>query len=431
MSIEEKMSVHYSVIDFHEVVVVGAGLAGLRATQKLSEQISDILVIEKDRGVGGLAWSPTIELPNGTKERVHAGPSEHMSTHTSVRRILEETRGSPDLDRNQQNLAKERYANELPETVILAEKELEMRMLQSGSMFTRIGDLNTRGSDVSPEKYLPWWDEAKRFIVTDGVQYMQTSAKSLTTSSYGVMAKYIRKCCENRGVQFHTDARVAGIRSANHGFIVSYIHDKRLQEVQCSNIVLAVPPRGLLGINLEKCSLNVRGRVRDLVGSCSEVFSTRVHFVYENAQTWLQKNAGTSAAHLIDNQSLFRWAIALSPTILLASYTDDETAKRLAESLRNNKEETCNRLLQDINARLSPGMALSRPTAVHVGGAHGVAAFHVRTNPQLNVSSIAAPDNGERFVIAGEWVSDPRLRGWMEGALQSGERAAKALLSRR
>jgi monoamine oxidase len=75
-----------------EVIVVGAGFAGLAAATELADAGIDVLVVEARDRVGGRVWSETIEAPDGAACVIERGAEFVLAGYTKLRELADRHR---------------------------------------------------------------------------------------------------------------------------------------------------------------------------------------------------------------------------------------------------------------------------------------------------------------------------------------------------
>lgn len=81
---------HFLTNGSPEVIVIGAGLAGLAAAHYLKRQGVDVLLLEKEKRIGGRVWTREWETPEGNRSMYEQGAQFFSDHFQTIRGLLNE-----------------------------------------------------------------------------------------------------------------------------------------------------------------------------------------------------------------------------------------------------------------------------------------------------------------------------------------------------
>jgi monoamine oxidase len=451
------------------VVVVGAGLAGLRAADVLRKAGRPVVVLEARERAGGRVL--TIRAPFSDGLHAEAGPSRIASAHQAVLRaarsfgltltLFESSHGSPVVSIN----GKPATAAELARGALNLDLKPDERALGPAALLDRyVGMLpdDLASPATTAMSWAGWrsydrmtWPEwlRSRGASRDAIRVMTLGGDSSDLSALYVLRQFamLRQSTQRYKIQGGMDllpgamasslgdivrysapvVRVTRESTGGRGprgsartrFRVDYRSNARVQSLTASRVIFAIPFTTLRDIEVRpRLSRQKEQAIRQLsyYGSARFLLQARSRF-------WGAADLNGSAR---TDRATETW-----------DSTFDQTATRrgiLAVNTGGASARAVAGMTPDESVRTGIGLAADAFPAIGSQFERGVAqrwasepwsrgAFAVFGPGQMSalMPSMAQPEDGIHF--AGEHTSS--WTGWMEGALQSGERAAREVLS--
>jgi monoamine oxidase len=450
------------------VVVVGAGLAGLRAADVLRKAGRPVVVLEARERAGGRVL--TIRAPFTDGLHAEAGPSRIASAHQAVLKaarsfgltltLFESSQGSSvvavngtpatiadvargalrlDLKPDERTLTPaallDRYVGTLPDDLASpATTTASWARWRSYDRVTWPEWLRSRGaspdairlmtlggdsSDLSAlyvlRQFAMLRQSTQRYKIQGGMDLLPRAMASSLGDSVRYDAPVVRVTRESAGGH-----GLPG--SANTRFRVDYRSNARVESLTASRVIFAIPFTTLRDIEMRpRLSRQKEQAIAQLsyYGSARFLLQARSRF-------WSSADLNGSAR---TDRATETW-----------DSTFDQTATRrgiLAVNTGGAVGRTIVDITPDESVKVGIGLAADAFPAIGSQVEKGVVqrwaaepwsrgAFAVFGPGQMSalMPSMARPENGLHF--AGEHTSS--WTGWMEGALESGERAAREVL---
>jgi monoamine oxidase len=410
--------------------VIGGGLSGLYAAYLLTESNHAVDLYESDKQVGGLvytsrhwgcAWRALLQkIPVA----VESGPSHHLSTQKRIMQLVKKLKL---IQQRTPTLPCYTFGSEQEVPVEELTKQLATACEENTHEHTFVNEVvGNENSDI--QAFLPWWDEIKNFTCQDflvGFHAEKDATLYYLPGGYTELIKALYKVLVDRGVQLYTNTRVTCVYESHNRVEISTKMKTQIYDAA----VLAIPVAALEKITI--VGKELQHAVSYATTNNLPQRSIRVYVLYTEKREFLQELIRQNKRNLVSSQHEFRWAMVVSADVLLLSYVDSDRADTLYEKLQHNKDKAVVDLLIGFNDfmcgfeidsnKSAPNMR--EGDAVVIGGAHGPSAYHINQKHSYNEKKLC----GLRTALAGEATSAPHLRAWMEGALQSAERACAAL----
>jgi monoamine oxidase len=451
------------------VVVVGAGLAGLCAAGVLRKAGRPVVVLEARERAGGRVL--TVRAPFADGLHAEAGPSRIASAHQAVLRaarsfgltltLFESSQGSSVVAIN----GKPATTAELARGALTLDLKPDERALIPAALLDRyVGALpdDLASPATTAASWAGWrsydrvsWPEwlRSRGASPDAIKLMTLGGDSSKLSALYVLRQFAmlrqstqrykiqggmdllpRAMASSLGDSVRYDAPVVRVTrestgrqelpgSARTRFRVDYRSNARVQSVTASRVIFAIPFTTLRDIEM------------------------RPRLSRQKEQAMAQLSYYGSARFLLQARSRFWSAADRNGSARTDRATEtwdatfDQTAPRrgiLAVNTGGASAGAVAGMTPDESVKFGIGLAADAFPAIGSQFEKGVVqrwasepwsrgAFAVFEPGQMStlMPSMARPENGLHF--AGEHTSS--WTGWMEGALQSGERAAREVLS--
>ncbi|MBE35276.1 MAG: hypothetical protein CMI16_06940 [Opitutaceae bacterium] len=394
------------------LLIVGAGVGGL-AVARLCASRYRVTVVERANRVGGLA--KTVACGDVV---VELGPSHHLSSHENLRALL--AYGVPSSPEKSFGESRE----------ILHCEERGGTPLDLSSIAEEERDALSRGDRPSRE-CVPWADETAAFSVGDAAEAASVSdGGEKLTARLGYQRTFSRvreRLEKEENVRFALDTTVASLRRQGEQFAIDPLPGEFFDAV-----VLACPPEALSKMSLPE---DVMARV-PTPEQTVPVASSRTVLCFRTVPDALRRlmNPGTHFTSDEDDARGYRWAVVISPTVLMLSYVDGERAERQLRGEVPPGELARSFLASLRRQRLLSGCLTAEQLVenadVHVGGS--LHAFHKGAAPPLTPLFLSRPRGvkGGAAPLVGEAYGPTVLRAWMEGACASAAEAARTLNAR-
>jgi monoamine oxidase len=441
------------------VVVVGAGLAGLRAAELLHRAGTPVVVLEARGRPGGRVH--TIRAPFAEAMYAEAGAIRIPPQHESVIQLAREHRLTlvPFESLSGSALITIRGVTaQVPEelktaTATLGLKPEEEGLGQAGLLQRYVGDLPASLADPHPpaDAYAEWrtydqvsWPEWLRSRgASDGaVALMTVGGDSRELSAlyvlrqfallqkasqfykiHGGMDQLPRAMARALGAIVRYNAEVVRIEQTDAGVELGYVERGRKKAVRARNVILAIPFSTLRRIDVRPA---FSGQMATAIAELPYFPATRL-LLQCRTSFWQQMGLSGTAR---GDQPAEMWDCTydLDATRgILGATVGGELGQTLAAMTRSRAMRTGTQLVAQtfpkVTGQFQRGVVYRWALDAWARGAFAV--FHPGQMSAM-MPDIAKPEG--RIHFAGEHTSS--WMGWMQGALESGERAAREVLER-
>jgi len=427
------------------VVIVGAGLAGLRAADLLRRAGRQVVVLEARERAGGRVM--TVRAPFDDGLHAEAGPIRIAGAHQAVLRAVRSfgltltpfasSQGSPvvaiqgkplpaaDVSREDQADLLDRYIGALPDD--LAEQAATADSYARWRSYDRLSwpeYLRSRGAPPATITRMTVGGDAtdlSALFVLRQFAMLRRSTQRYKIS--GGMDLLPRAMAAALGNVVRYNAAVVRVTRESPGFRVEYRADQRVERVAASRVIFTIPFTTMRTIEIRPRL----SRAKELaIAQLSYYAGTRVLL---QARTRFWRSADLSGSARTDRA-----------TEVWDSTFDQVTSRRgiLGASFGGGVGRTVLNMTPQDSLTFGIGLVADAFPAIRSEFEKGfvqrwaldpwsLGAFPVFKPGEMStlMPAIARPENGIHF--AGEHTSS--WTGWMEGALQSGERAAREVLN--
>lgn len=382
------------------VCIAGAGLSGLYAAWLLQSRGWDVRVHEASGRPGGALHPTLVPDVDFMSQFFHEGQEK-------VQKLCEE----------------------LSLTVVprLKNKYVDMRTGEQVDIaLQRKEDMNGPVSlyyDVDALKQLPYFEEMKTFLFED--YFDGDAAWGRESQTYFVKEGYValvEGLLTRLGDSVVYNSQILMAQQTEDGVLVTS-SDKGLHH--CAKLIFAVPTNALRTV------ATAHPTTKWMLNACDASFFVR------SARAYIQFDrpvftADEVGTHFLDHKRHFKWATSLRDDYVLVSYVDGENADKISRLRRTfGAAALANFLAKDFLLSLNNVRAKKhknqRGLYIQPRGkvqqylfTPDTAGFH--SNLLLDFYGAVKLHSGD-IALAGESTADPKLRAWMEGALQSAERA--------
>ena len=444
-----------------EVVVIGAGIAGLTCAYRLHKAGVPVRVFEGQKRVGGRMWSLRDRFPEGLV--CELGGELIDSNHASLQRLAGELQLSlHDYDKDDAKLARDVWFFDgkrmKDEAVVAAFRPIAEKI--DGAWETVTGETVTYtepngGEAIDNLSIAQWLDQAEAegwFRKLLDVAYTTEYGREIADQSawnflmmidtepepfkvfgesderfhvVGGNDQVPTRLAEALGDRVETDTRLEALdRRASGAFSLSLRRDATSRTVTADRVVLAVPFTKLRQVRLDLDLPEVKRKAIDELG-----YGTNAKLMVGFSERLWRTQGGSNGSVLTDLPFQLTWeATRLQPgkAGILVCFTGGERGMQMGEGTPAEQSEKLARELE----RVFPGIASRRI---------GEARFHWPTFEWTQASyacylpgqwTTICGAEGERvgnLHFAGEHTSLD-FQGFMEGGCESGERAAKEIL---
>ena len=406
----------------YDVVIVGGGISGLYCAHLLLKARGRMRVclLEKTSSLGGLVYGPKKvgkSWDNGSATVVEQGPSYHLDSHSLLKNLIREAKlkslYTPHMDYYGADGKKIDVDNNLRKLIDICRNNMGAYM-----------------KCVHEELPLvPGLDELNDFrceeLASDLEDELQNRGKYVV-DGYASLVRFLEdsicgKVTIIKEASVTVIERVSGYREFINVMLDSGIY------VTCRDVVLAVPSRALESIRFNDPAASYVNSYMCHRSVVEGKKSARIYLLFKGANKVLRRLYKKGIRNILDYHSSFKWAMIVSCDVLLLSYSNSSNANYIIKNRKDVVKRMENDFIAYANKVLNSNYTtedISPDYAYVTGGMHGPDAYHVNKDPifpQFPLSS-----NGIHY--AGESTCNPVLRGWVEGALESAERATKFLL---
>jgi len=427
------------------IVIVGAGLAGLRAADLLRRAGRQVVVLEARERAGGRVM--TVRSPFDDGLHAEAGPIRIAGAHQAVLRAVRSfgltltpfasSQGSPvvaiqgkalpaaEVGGADQAELLDRYIGVLPDD--LAEPAATADSYTRWRSYDRLSwpdYLRSRGAPPEAITRMTVGGDAtdlSALFVLRQFAMLRRSTQRYKIS--GGMDLLPRAMASALGNVVRYNAAVVRVTRESSGFRVEYRADQRVERVAASRVIFTIPFTTLRNIEIRPRL----SRPKELaIAQLSYYAGTRVLL---QARTRFWRSADLSGSARTDRA-----------TEVWDSTFDQVTSRRgiLGASFGGGIGRTVLNMTPQDSLTFGIGLVADAFPAIRSEFEKGfvqrwaldpwsLGAFPVFKPGEMStlMPAIARPENGIHF--AGEHTSS--WTGWMEGALQSGERAAREVLN--
>jgi len=427
------------------VVIVGAGLAGLRAADLLRRAGRPVVVLEARERAGGRVM--TVRAPFDDGLHAEAGPIRIAGAHQAVLRAVRSfgltltpfasSQGSPvvaiqgkplpavEASREDQADLLDRYIGALPDD--LAEPAATADSYARWRSYDRLSwpeYLRSRGAPPETITRMTVGGDAtdlSALFVLRQFAMLRRSTQRYKIS--GGMDLLPRAMAAALGNVVRYNAAVVRVTRESPGFRVEYRADQRVERVAASRVIFTIPFTTMRTIEIRPRL----SRAKELaIAQLSYYAGTRVLL---QARTRFWRSADLSGSARTDRA-----------TEVWDSTFDQVTSRRgiLGASFGGGVGRAVLNMTPQDSLTFGIGLVADAFPAIRSEFEKGfvqrwaldpwsLGAFPVFKPGEMStlMPAIARPENGIHF--AGEHTSS--WTGWMEGALQSGERAAREVLN--
>jgi monoamine oxidase len=436
------------------VVVVGAGLAGLHAADLLRKRGREVVVLEARTHAGGRVL--TIRSPFDDSLHGEAGASRIAAAHTTVLQLAREHRltvvpfespaGSPVVNVAGSRIRSDRFDRvTLPLDLRADEKGLSPSALldrYAGNLPADLADPSRTWSSqwqAYDRQSWPEWLQSRGAspaairLITIGGDSSGLSALYVlrqfallrnTTRFYkirGGMDLLPRAMAASLGAAVRYGAEVVRVDRTSRMLRVEFLENGRLQRIEAGDLILAIPFSTLRRIEMRPPLPRRKARAVDEL----EYFPSTRFLLQTKIRFW--QDEGLNGAARTDRPAeLWDCAYDQPATRGLLGAT---VGGALGRAMLRTAPEQCVAIGKEIAADAFPKIVLNFEKGVVYRWAlepwsrGGFAVFRPGQMTAL-MADIGGPEGRVHF--AGEHTS--AWMGWMEGALQSGERAAREVM---
>lgn len=381
------------------VCVVGGGLSGLACARLILQQGGVVTLLEASDTLGGAL----LAAPVGGMSGQYFLP-EHARVADLARELGLDVEEKATLPFVRPNLVRDRVYDRCRRYL-----EDEARA-NARARPDRVHDAN-----------VPFGGELQFFRVGDYLEQSDRERVLYLPQGYGVLIRRLAADVRSRGARVELGTRCVQLQTQTSGRGV-VVYDNALRGRTFDFVVLAMGSASLLGVARASPS---HAWLADTAKASVFVPSTRV---YMNAAILHHRAPrtlfGESEYHVFGPNTSFRWATVENGAPLLLSYSDGEHSRWLQTLRAERGDAAVGRMLLDSLRNASLPLRAVLPTPEQVPAR----AFWFSPQGLGFHASLDVPPpklNDGRVFCAGESTSSPALRAWMEGALESAERAAR------
>jgi monoamine oxidase len=440
------------------IVVVGAGLAGLRAAALLRAAGRPVLVLEARGAPGGrvrtirtvfsdglYAEAGAIRIP-GMHETVLQLAKDHrldlvpfgFSTGASLVTVKGTTVRSPGglsdagsrlaLRPEESGLSQgtllQRYVGDLPADISeLVPSAATYARWQSYDRITWPEWLRARGASEGAITLMTLGGESKTL---SALYVLRQFALLRSTTQFfkiqGGMDRLPRAMAAALGARVRYRASVVRINRASRAVRVEYLQGGRTRRIEAARVILAIPFSTLRQIDVRPAFSSAKARVIEEL----PYFPATRFLLQTRSRFW--EAAGLSGSARSD-QPAEMWDCTYDQPgergilgCTVGGELGDSLARKTAAETLASGIDVVAQTFPEVRAQFDKGSAMRWVLEPWSRGAFAV--FHPGQMTSM-MPDIARPEGRVHF--AGEHTSS--WMGWMEGALQSGERAAREILA--
>ncbi len=444
------------------VVVVGAGLAGLHAASVLRKAGRHVVVLEARGDPGGRVR--TVRAPFDEGLHAEAGAVRIAGSHQTVVRLarefglnlvpFESSNGSALITVGRQSVR----TDALGRTRLMLDLKPGERGLGQGALLDRyVGDLPSALSDLTPThaSYSQWeeydhltWHEwlRSRGASTDAITLMTLGGDSSELSALYVLRQFAllrgttqfyklqggmdllpRTMATSLGDLVRYNAAVVRLEQAESGdpatpVRVDYVENDRMSSIRASRVILAIPFSTLRRIEIRPAFSRQKARAIDELP-----YFPATRFLLQSQHRFWQASGLSGYARTDQAAEIWDCTYDLPATQgILGATIGGATGRAALEASEERSidfgKDLVTATFPNLRAEFQKGT--THRWALDPWSRGAFAVFHPGQMTAM-MPDISRPEGRVHF--AGEHTSS--WMGWMEGALESGERAAREVLS--
>ena len=443
-----------------KIVVVGAGLAGLAAAYELSGAGHDVTVLEARARTGGRVQTLRDQFSDGLY--AEAGAMNVYDTHDWTLKYIKlfglaldasapSTLASVVYMRGRRIVAKQGQAIDYPLDLTAEEKRLGRRGMWEKYVLSVVKDVGDYDAPSWPGAALLKYD---RMTFTEFLRSQGASADAATLLGLGAIGAFgdgastvsalvmLREIAhrsrikQNYYIRGGTDllprafaaklserirygAAVVGIEQDSNGVRVAYLHAGARESLSADRVVCAVPFSILRRM---KVSPDFTPEKRRAVEEMPYTSVARA-YLQTSSKFWLEEGLTGSATTDLSNMLVFDGAPGQSPRRgVIEAYFAGPQARRLTAMREGERLLSTLALVEKVHPRVRREFEVGATKCWDEDeSARGAYAWYKPGQMASLLPHVARPEG--RIHFAGEHASS--LFGWMQGALESGNRAAR------